>query len=84
MSVHESVCCVFLSVIMNEHKTVYMHVYILVRGMNNFDWLNVIVISRYEHDIQVIAQDRGGNKLNIMRMNRDITNFYPTGNNRFY
>ena len=42
----------------------------------------VIVISRYEHDIQVIAQDRGeaevaGDDLDIMRVNRDITNFYP-------
>ena len=42
----------------------------------------VIVISRYEHDIQVIAQDQGetevvGDDLDIMRVNRDITNFYP-------
>ena len=40
----------------------------------------VIIISRYEHDIQVIAQDRGkaevaGDDLDIMRVNRDITNF---------
>ena len=44
-----------------------------------------IVISRYEHDIQVIAQDRGeaevtGDDLDIMRVNRDITNFYPMQN----
>ena len=42
----------------------------------------VTVISRYEHDIQVIAQDRGKaeivrDDLDIMRVNRDITNFYP-------
>ena len=42
----------------------------------------VIVISRYEHDIQVIAQDRGeaevaGDDLDIMRVNRDTTNLYP-------
>ena len=44
-----------------------------------------IVISRYEHDIQVIAQDQGeaevtGDDLDIMRVNRDITNFYPMQN----
>ena len=42
----------------------------------------VIVISWYKRDIQVIAQDRGeaevaGDDLDIMRVNRDITNFYP-------
>ena len=43
----------------------------------------VIVISWYEHDIQVIAQDRGeaevvGNDLDIVQVNRDITNFFLT------
>ena len=46
-------------------------------------YIYVIVVSRYEHDIQVIiAQDRGkaeiaGDDLDIMRMNGHITNFYP-------
>ena len=36
----------------------------------------------HEHDIQLIAHDRGkaevvGDDLDIMRVNRDITNFYP-------
>ena len=58
----------------------------------------VIVKSRYEHDIQVIVQDRGKadvacDDLDIMQVNWDITNFYPmqidfqlvnlNGNNRF-
>ena len=40
-----------------------------------------IIISWYECDIQVIAQDRGeanvaGDDLDIMRVSGDITNFY--------
>ena len=50
------------------------YVYICIR-------IYVIVISRYKHDIQVIAKDQGkakvmGNDLDIMRVNQDITNVY--------
>ena len=45
-------------------------------------YIYVIVISRYEHNIQVIAQVRGkakvaGDDLDSMQVNQDITNFYP-------
>ena len=57
--------------------------FIWTSGCNSLSmYVYVIAISRYEHDIQVIAQDRGeaevtGDDLDIMRVNRDITNFYP-------
>ena len=58
--------------IVMECRGIYIYIYVII----------IIVISRYEHDIQVIAQDRGeaevmGDDLDIMRVNRDITNFYP-------
>ena len=40
------------------------------------------IVSQYKHDIEVIAHDRVevevvGDYLDIMRVNRDITDFYP-------
>ena len=56
--------------------------YVYITGHNIIYYIeHVIVISCYEHDIQVITQDRGevevaGDDLDIMRVIRDITNFY--------
>ena len=57
-------------------KNIYIYIYMI-----EYMCVCVIVISPYEHDIQIIAHDQGKAKFVamtwIMRVNRDIANFYP-------
>ena len=63
-----------------NHHPIYIYIYIYIFFFFFFYiyiiYIYIYIISRYEHDIKVIAQDQG-NDLDIIRVNQDITNLYP-------
>ena len=66
--------------VVQSSSYIYIYIYIYIFFFFFFYiyiiYIYIYIISRYEHDIKVIAQDQG-NDLDIIRVNQDITNLYP-------